>query len=238
MTDDVKQTSPTNAAAQALAPPSTGSLRMVLTMGGIGLFCGVLIVLTFQLTLPIITVNKSEALEKAIFDVVPAARSKVTFKQVGDRLEPLEGEDDTATKYYAGYDDDGRLVGVALEASGQGFQDIVSILYGYSPESKTIIGMKVLASKETPGLGTKIETDPGFRANFAALSVALAAGGNNIANPIVLVKHGEKTEPWQIEAITGATISSRAVADILEKSTARMIPVVEKNLDVLEGGAP
>jgi electron transport complex protein RnfG len=188
--------------------------------------------------LPIITINKARALEMAIFEVVPAARSKTTFKQVGDGLEPLEGEDDTAIKYYAGYDEDGRLVGVALEAAGQGFQDIVSVLYGYSPECKCVIGMKVLASKETPGLGTKIETDPTFRANFDALSVALAEDGARIANPITLVKPGEKSESWQIESITGATISSRAIADILEKSTAALIPVIEKNLEVLEGGAP
>jgi len=231
MADDTKPTA-------ALEQEQPSSLRMVLTMGGIGLFCGVLIVLTFQLTLPIITVNKARALEKAIFDVIPAATSKTTFKQVGDHLEPMEGEDPIAVKYYAGYDDDGRLVGVALEAAGQGFQDIVSILYGYSPECKCVIGMKVMASKETPGLGTKIETDPAFRANFDALDVSLTDDDRGIANPITLVKPGKKTESWQIEAITGATISSQAVADILEKSTARLIPVIEKNLDTLKGGAP
>jgi electron transport complex protein RnfG len=238
MSGDVKQTPPTDAAATAMDAEQPSSLRMVLTMGGIGLFCGVLIVLTFQLTLPIITVNQARALEKAIFEVVPAARSKTTFKQVGDRLERLEGESDDGIKYYAGYDENGRLVGVALEAAGQGFQDIVSVLYGYSPESKCVIGMKILASKETPGLGTKIETDPAFRANFDALSVALIDDGERIANPIILVKPGAKSESWQIESITGATISSRAIANILEKSTAERIPVIEKNLEVLEGGAP
>jgi len=210
---------------------------MVLTMGGIGLFCGVLIVLTFQLTLPIITVNKARALEKAIFEVVPAARTKMVFQQVGDQLEPLEGDEPTvANLYFAGYDEDGRLVGVALEAAGQGFQDIVRILYGYSPDCKCVMGMKVLESKETPGLGTKIETDPNFRANFEALSAVLAGDGASIANPITLVKPGKKTDDWQIEAITGATISSQAIANILEKSTAKAVPVIERNLEVLEGG--
>ena len=237
MSEDAKQTTPSPAAA-AMEAPQPGSLRMVLTMGGIGFLCGILIVVTFQLTLPIITANKARALEKAIFEVIPAAKSKRTFKQVGDKLEPLEGDDPLAVKYYAGYDGDGRLVGVALEASGQGFQDVVTILYAYSPECKCVTGMKVMASKETPGLGTKIDTDPGFRANFDALDVSLADNGERIANPIVLVKSGKKTEPWQIEAITGATISSRAVANIMEKSTSALIPVVEKNLDTLKGGAP
>jgi electron transport complex protein RnfG len=238
MASDTNQTSPPVGAAAAMEIPQPSSLRMVLTMGGIGLFCGVLIVLTFQLTLPTITLNKARALEKAIFEVVPAATTKTTFKQVGDELERLEGEDPIATKYYAGYDDEGKLVGIALEAAGMGFQDIVSILYGYSTECKCVIGMKVMASKETPGLGTKIETDPAFRSNFDAMSVALTGDGGAIADPIVLVKKGKKTESWQVEAITGATISSQAIADILQKSTAVLIPVIEKNLAVLEGGAP
>lgn len=237
MTEDTRQTS-APAAGAAMEESQPGSARMVLTMGGIGLFCGVLIVLTFQLTLPVITVNKARALERAIFDVIPAATSKQTFKQVGDHLEVLEGEDPVATRYYAGYDEDGRLVGVALEAAGQGFQDIITILYGYSPECKCVIGMKVMASKETPGLGTKIETDPAFRANFDALDVALSSDSESVANPIVLVKPGKKTDAWQIEAITGATISSQAITNIMRKSTERLIPVIEKNLDVLEGGAP
>jgi electron transport complex protein RnfG len=226
--------SPSPAAAAAVAQPS--SMRMVFTMAGLGLFCGILIVLTFQLTLPTIKVNKARALEKAIFEVVPAATTKTTFKLAGYRLEPLPGEDETAIKYYAGYDEDGRLVGIALEAAGQGFQDIVSILYGYSPECKCVIGMKVLASKETPGLGTKIETDANFVANFEALSVELTPDGKRIANPITLVKPGKKSNAWEIEAITGATISSRAVANILEQSTAERVPVIERNLDALEGG--
>lgn len=218
------------------AAPEPSSLRMVLTMAGIGMFCGILIVLTFQLTLPVIKVNKARALEKAIFEVVPAATSKVIFIADGDGLEVLEGENEIAYKYYAGYDDNGKLVGVALEAAGQGFQDIVRILYSYSPEKKCVTGMMVMESKETPGLGTKIETDENFVANFDALAVTLAGDGKTIENPIVLVKPTKKTDPWQIEAITGATISSQAIANILEKSTAERIPVIERNIDTLEGG--
>jgi electron transport complex protein RnfG len=53
-------------------------------------------------------------------------------------------------------------------------------------------------------------------------------------HPIELVKHGEKTDPWQVEAITGATISSRAVTSILRESTAAAVPVIADNMDVLE----
>jgi electron transport complex protein RnfG len=97
--------------------------------------------------------------------------------------------------------------------------------------------MKVLESKETPGLGDKIDKDPRFKSNFDALEVALAGDGSAIAHPVVLVKYGQKTETWQIEAITGATISSRAVTQIIEKSTAEAVPVILGNLPALEHGA-
>jgi electron transport complex protein RnfG len=224
---------------KAAPPPvaqTVSSFRMVSTLGAIGFFCGMLIVLTFQVTLPVITKNKIEALERAIFEVVPGAEQKTTFRLVDGVLEPLEGEDETGDKYYACYDGENNLVGVALEASGQGFQDVLRILYGYSPQKQAVVGMKVLESKETPGLGDKIEKDPAFRANFDALDCRLNDTGSEALNPIVLVKKGEKTELWQVESITGATISSRAIASILEKSTAITVPVISKNLSLLENG--
>jgi len=217
---------------------SAGSLRMVLTMGGIGLLCGVLIVVTFQTTLPRIERNKAEALERAIFEVVPGAKTKVTFELKGDHLEPVQGAPGNGQLYYGCYDEAGKLVGVAVEASGQGFQDLLNIIYGYSPERSAIIGMKVLESRETPGLGDKIESDAGFKANFDALDVELGEDGKSIAHPVVLAKHGEKTQPWEIEAITGATISSRAITNIIEKSTAVSVPVIAANLNVLEEAKP
>lgn len=226
--------------ATAAMPPAAGSVsgfRMVATMGAIGVACGILIVLTFQLTLPRITANKIAALEKAIFEVVPGAEKKVTFKLDGDALVPLEGENEAAVKYYACYGQDDRLVGVAMEASGQGFADIIKVLYGYSPSKEAVVGIKVLESKETPGLGDKIEKDPNFIANFDSLDVRLDTGGSDMINPIVLVKPGQKTEMYQIESITGATISSRAITNLLSASTAVTVPVITQNLRALENGA-
>lgn len=228
--------STTKAPAPGLTVESPSSLRMILTMGGIGLAAGILIVMTFQLTFPVIKRNKAIALEQAIFEVVPGARTKAAFKLSGDELVPLEGEDDAATKFYACYDDERQLVGVAMEASGQGFQDILRILYGYSPEGGCVVGIKVLESKETPGLGDKIETDQNFISNFDCLDASLKAGGTEISNPIALVKQGKKTEQWQVEAITGATISSRAIATILRESTVATVPLIAKNISVLERG--
>ncbi len=212
----------------------TTTVQMIATMGLIGLLAGFLIVFTYRTTLPIIEKNRQAYLEKAIFEVLPGAVIKKTFVVNTDgTIEPLTDPHSKAPRIYAGYDAQGKLVGVALEARGQGFQDVIRLIYGYNPYKQVIIGMKVLESKETPGLGSKIETDPEFLANFKALEVQLSPLGK-IKNPIELVKKGKKTHNWQIEAITGATISSRAVTNILRKSTAVGIPIVLHNLKQLE----
>lgn len=210
------------------------SVRMVLTMAVIGLLAGFLIVFTYRTTLPIIEKKRQAYLERAIFEVLPGATNKKVFEVTPDgNLNPGDNRHSKLPKIYAGYDDAGKLVGVALEARGQGFQDVIRLIYGYNPYQQAIIGMKVLESKETPGLGSKIETDADFLANFKSLEVKLTSNGK-IEHPIEMVKKGKKSHNWQIEAITGATISSRAITNILRKSTANALPIIMKNLKLLE----
>ena len=213
---------------------TTSGKTMILTMGIIGLLCAILIVVTYRTTFATIEDNKARYLEQAVFEVLPDTREKITFTVEGDELRPLQPGEKAEVEYYAGYNDKHQLTGVAVPTEGQGFQDTLSILYGWSPKCHCIVGMKVLESRETPGLGDRIETDPDFRANFDALSVALNSDKTAIANPITLVKHGKKTHPWEIDAISGATISSRAVADMLHRSTVTVIPLLERNLATLE----
>lgn len=219
-------------------PPAddTSAGKMILTMAGIGLICGILIVLTYNSTFATIKTNKARFLEQAIFEVLPDTKEKVTFNYINNVMAPAEEGEQVGIKFYAGYNTKHELTGVAVEAEGQGFQDVVQILYGYAPACHCVVGMKVLDSRETPGLGDKIETDANFRANFDALDVTLDNAGDAPANPIVLVKPRQKHNPWEIEAISGATISSRAVTNILHGSTAVAIPIIENNLEIFKQG--
>ena len=193
---------------------------------GIGMLCGLLIASAFQATKPVIERNRAEALERAVFNVLPNASRRVTFVLTdGGSFRPAD-DDDTGERVHAGFDRGGQFVGVAIEARGMGYADTITVLYGYDPNSQTIVGYEVLTSKETPGLGTKIETEPAFLENFTALDVSLDATGKELVNKIVTVKQGEKTNPWQIDGITGATISSKAIGNILASSTTRWIPLI------------
>lgn len=204
---------------------------------GIGLVCGVLVVAVFELTKPVIARNQEAALEQAVFEAIPGAASSQAFRFVPDSgFEPVDGPAPEAV--YAGYDAAGRVIGVAVEASGMGYQDTIRLLYGYAPAQQTIVGMRVLESKETPGLGDKIEKDPNFQENFQSLSAQPSDAGDGLRNPIVAVKNGEKTEDWQIDGITGATISSAAIARILDSSAGVWAPRIARHLEDLEEERP
>jgi H+/Na+-translocating ferredoxin:NAD+ oxidoreductase subunit G len=148
----------------------------------------------------------------------------------------VETTDETngATLIYAGYDQNGKLVGVAVEASGIGFTGALRVLYGYDPGKQVITGLYVLESKETPGLGDKIEKDPDFLTNFFALDVSLNDDFSAPKNAITTVKSGHKKNPWEVDGITGATISSRAIGNILAASTQQMVPLIFNNKVILE----
>lgn len=222
------------------APPleGTGSrvaVMMLSVLAGIAALCGLLIVSTFQLTEPIIRRNQAEFLQRSIFEVLPSARQVRTFELSGGELIPLAGEaSGDEVLVYATRDEHGRFNGVALEAAGQGYQDTITVLYGYKPDAREIVGMKVLASKETPGLGDKIELDENFRKNFLHLDARLDNQQQGLAKEIVTVKQGAKVNPWEIDGITGATISSKAIGRILNESANLRLPVIVSNLDVLE----
>lgn len=204
-----------------------GSKKMLIAMVGIGVFCALMIVLTYEGTKERIDTLKAEALEKAVFNVLPGITKTRIYELTAEgTFVPSDGLDRTKTVVYAGFDDSDIFKGVAIEASGQGYADVIRILYGYDPSSQTVVGFYVLESKETPGLGDKIEKDQNFLANFKALAVQLNADLTQLENKVIPVKQGGKTQPWEVEGITGATISSRTIGNILGESTATMVPLI------------
>ncbi len=224
-----------NSSEQIMNQPDTPSFAMLRTLGGIAMLSGFLVVLVVQWTQPYIAENKRIAIEKAVFKVVPGATNRLDFLMVDGKIQPVGDEKGIkGEKLYAGYDDQGELRGVALEAAAAGYQDVIRILYGYDPACECVTGINVLKMTETPGLGDKIAFDPEFMKNFDALDSRLNGDKSALANAIVTVKHGTKTEAWQIDSISGATISSKAIGRMINASGQRMFPTIQQNLDLLK----
>ena len=186
-----------------------GSSRLVATLGFAGLLSGLIIVSVYEATLPTISAYKAKVLQEAVFRVLPGTTRLQQLAYREDRLTAVEKLEKDEESIFGGYDTQGNLVGYAIPGSGPGFQDIIRLLYGYLPEQRKVVGMEILESRETPGLGDKIYKDAGFVANFDDLS---------IEPELVVVKKGNKAAANEIDAITGATISSKAVARIINQA--------------------
>lgn len=213
-------------------PPATtpGSgfgetLRLVLTLTVAGLLSGLAIVGVYQATLPAIQANQAAALRRAVFQVLPGSERLQALVLEDGALVPRRpadgGERGSAEEggterepIYGGYTAGGELVGYAVPAAGAGFQDTIRLLFGLDPAAERVVGMEILESRETPGLGDRIFKDQGFVAEFRSLAVE---------PPVELVK-GHGPEPHQVDAITGATISSKAVVDIVNQGVAAWRP--------------
>ena len=196
-----------NAPASSSSP---SSLRLVFTLAIAGLISGVAIIGIYETTLPTITANKARELREAVFKVLPGVSDMQPFVYRAGQLVVSEPDKDEPV-VYGGYDDAGSFVGYAMPGAGPGFQDTIKILYGYKPSEKLVVGMEVLESRETPGLGDKIYKDMDFVDEFYALS---------IEPEIIAVKKGTKTADNQVDAITGATISSKAIVRIINETHA------------------
>ena len=120
-------------------------------------------------------------------------------------------------RIFLGYDASGRRVGFALSAVGVGFQDPMTVMFGYDAAKREVIAMRVIASKETPGLGDRIVKDSAFVAEFSPVGA-----------PITGVKKDRATNAaGEVVMITGATVSSRAVIRIINTSIARWQPLMD-----------
>jgi len=101
----------------------------------------------------------------------------------------------------------GRLSGWVIKAAGPGYADKIELLIGLDPAAERITGLFILEQKETPGLGNKISLAR-WRNQFIQKSTAL---------PLTVAK-GPSPTSNSIDAVTGATISSRSVAGIVNRA--------------------
>jgi electron transport complex protein RnfG len=220
------------------APPPTTSLAMIRTLGLVATFCGLLIVTTYQGTLPAVTANKRVALERAVFKVIPGAVTMREFLATADGIRPATGAAPAgAVRFYAAYDGEGVLKGVAAEGAAPGYADTVRVLYGYDPDKQAITGFGVIGMRETPGIGDRIVTDARFLDNFVALDARLDAELRALAHAIRTVPHGSKRHAWEIDAIAGATVTCKAVGKGINDSAQRLLPLLLRDLETVRGGS-
>ncbi len=157
--------------------------------------------LRYGFTLAIICVVASgllagmNSLTKARIIAQAKAEEETALREVmpeGEHFEAVNRDEDII--YYKVSNKDGKFIGVAFKASGKGYSSTIDTLVGMTGEGK-IIAIKILNQNETPGLGARV-IEPSFTEGFINKNIQGLS---------------------QVQAITGATISSRAVIDSVQK---------------------
>ena len=196
------------------------SWKLLAMMTGAGAIAGALIVTSYQLTLPKIEEHQGQVMQTAINEVLKAPASYDTLYLAGGTLVkrlPAGTSPKGLSRVYLGHDAAGNRVGFAISAAENGFQDLVTLMFGYDASAHKLIAMKVVGNKETPGLGNKIESDSAFVTGFV-----------NAVAPLNGVKKDRgKSTPNDVVMITGATISSRAVIRIIDNAIAHWQPLLD-----------
>lgn len=194
--------------------------RLFMTLAVAGALAGLAVVMVNEWAQPRIHAHQAQVLKEAIQEVLEAPDHYQTLyiRDGGLTPEPPPGEDSTtAERVFLGFDSNDQPVGFAVTGEKPGFQDIVRVIFGYDPAEDQVLAMKVLESKETPGLGDKIEKDTAFGAGFRGVEA-----------PIQGVKSGDATgDPHEVDMITGATISSRTLIDIINGRIQALEPMLE-----------
>lgn len=152
---------------------------------------------------PKIEKNAIEKLNASLKKVIPAAEN---FETVAEK-ETVDFAKDPITIYKATAK--GEIVGWAYTTSGAGYADKIKLLIAMDGKCEKLLGYDVLFSNETAGFGDKIKT-PYYKDQFAGAP----------AQDLKLVKLGDaKKIDAEIVAISGATISSKAVVSIFNNYT-------------------
>jgi electron transport complex protein RnfG len=172
--------------------------NMVLSLSLIALVSSALLGFVYEFTKEPIALSNLNKKLNAIKQVVP----EFTNNPNDEMYRLPTGEGDSLEIYPAKKDD--AIVGYAVNTyTSKGFSGNISLMAGFKPDG-TIINITVLEQKETPGLGTKM-TESEFKDQF------------NDKNPSEF-KLKVKKDGGPVDAITAATISSRAFCDAVQRA--------------------
>ncbi|MBW2980351.1 FMN-binding protein [Candidatus Woesearchaeota archaeon] len=174
------------------------TLRMVLTLVVICVVSAAALSLVYRATYPKIQERAIGELKSTLERVLPEATAFDEPAIPEDILSQREG----IKRVFVGLDKDRTPVGTAVIIEGAGYQDYIQLFVTVSPDLKGIKSIEVLEQKETPGLGARIE-EKEFLDQFK----------------------GDLKEEY--DAITGATVSSSTVIDLVNKAVDDLYRIIE-----------
>jgi len=161
-----------------------------------------------------------------LFDL-PIENVDASYKKhikVIDKEVEIEGET-VSLRYYEASDGD-KMLGYSFTVSGSGLWSTITAMLAVTPDLKEIIKLEIVNQNETPGLGGRI-TEDWFKQQFTKKQMVQ---GRKILL-FKLIPEKDKANPNDINQITGATASSKAVVDMLYKDMKKISKALGLNYE-------
>jgi electron transport complex protein RnfG len=180
-------------------------------------FCfGLLIAVTSAALSPRIRQNEINKRNRLVSALLPEAKDFILMDEQLE-IKSLRGKTGNVEIYKA-VSDANECVGWSFETVGSGFADKIKLVVALDKNAEKIAGFDVLSSNETPGFGDQIKYDL-FRDQFKGAP----------AGELKLVTIGQRDEiDSEIVSISGATISSEAVIEIVRNSVTQVKEQMQK----------
>jgi electron transport complex protein RnfG len=164
---------------------------------------GLLIAVTNAALSPRIEQNKINKRNRLVGAMLPDAKNFVLL-EAEIEIESIQGKKEKIEVYRA-MSEGGECVGWSFNAAGSGFADKIELVVAVDKDFEKLAGFDVLASNETPGFGDQIKYDY-YRDQFKGAP----------AEELKLISSGDpKKIDAEIVAISGATVSSESVVEII-----------------------
>jgi electron transport complex protein RnfG len=174
------------------------NLRILIVLTGVCLVCGLCLSVVYGLAQDKIKSNQQKDIINSIKIIVPET---ARVDEAKDKKEV----------FYKIYNQQNKLIGYGFTAKGKGYGGDIKLMVAVDQNLEQLFGVEVLESQETPGLGAKI-SNQSFKGQFSDVS---------LKGDFECVK-GVPTSPLQIKAITGATISSKAIVGIVNTKLSKI----------------
>jgi len=207
-------------------------LRVQAVLVSIALVAGLSIAMVHEWTRPMVMAQRGGQLGEVALKVMPDAVNYRIYTRGTDGHPRLLGDGDNA-ELFIGLDARGRAVGAAIVGSGMGYADTIQLVFGLDPAAQRLTGMRVVASRETPGLGSVIVDDVKWVDSFGRIE--LQFDEQQRLQPLS-VRDGARYEQGEVDAISGATVSVYAVTRIINRSLSEWLPILREEFDELTGG--
>lgn len=196
-----------------MAAKESSLLKLVLTLTLVSLFAAAALASVYVITKEPIAQSSQKKKSNAIQAIIQSYNPETGHIQ--SETVNIEGEEEPVTVHIA-YQDK-TVLGIAVETfTNKAFGGRFDIMVGFDVENDVVTGTEVLKHGETPGLGDKIDKKKSdFPTQF---------NGKNLAEMNLKVKK----EGGEVDAITAATISSKAFCDALERGQKAYLLIKEK----------